>query len=124
MSLPLSACPAAKTSPAAARLEQPALRRVAGAPEIGGVARPVQVHVDRERRRRGVVAEPPLLLRDARERQACPSELGRNGDAKISGLAKLVEVVREERVVAIVLRRPLREPGEHLVGQNSLCRRR
>jgi hypothetical protein len=35
-------------------LEKPALRSVAGAPEIGGDARPVQVHVDRERRRRGV----------------------------------------------------------------------
>ena len=63
-------------------LEQPALRPVAGAPEIGGVAGPVQVHVDRERRRRGVVAEAPLLLRDAGQRQARATQLGRNRRAR------------------------------------------
>ena len=65
-------------------LEQPSLRPVAGAPEIGGDAGPVQVHVDRERRRRGVVAEPPLLLRDAGQRQAGAAELGRNGEREDS----------------------------------------
>src|SRR5262249_42228567 len=47
--------------------EQPALRGVAGAPEIRGGPRPIEVHVDRQRRWRRVVAEAPLLVGHTRQ---------------------------------------------------------
>jgi len=81
------------------------------------------VHVDRQRRRRRVVTEAPLLLRDTCERQTATTELGRNRAREIARLAELVEVVREERVVAVVLRSAFGKALEHPVRQPFLYRR-
>jgi hypothetical protein len=102
------------------RFEQPQLRQVAGAPEIRGSTGPIEVHVDRQGGGRGVIAEPPLLLRDAGERQARAAELGWNGQPQITRLSKLLEVVREEHIVAVVLRRPFRKASEHVVCEDRL----
>ena len=58
MSLPASPWRAQSTSPAAALFEDEPARVVAGPQQVGGDAGPVDVHVDGERGRRGVVAEP------------------------------------------------------------------
>ena len=66
------------------------------------------------------VAEAPLLARHRRERQPAAAELGRHRQPQVARRAQLLEVVREEHVVAIVLRRPPGEAREHLVGQGCL----
>ena len=100
-------------------LQDPAARRVARAQEIGGHAGPVDVHVDRQRGRRCVVGEPPPAAsatssrprpgrrtRWARQRAGSPTGAARPSPRRRSGS-------RGRR------RRPLVEPGEHLVGQQS-----
>ena len=44
--------------------QHPLQRLVTGAPQIGGDADPVDVHVDAERRRRRMIGQPPLLPAD------------------------------------------------------------
>ena len=51
-SLPPSPWPAANTSPCGGLFQQPAQRVVAGAQQVRRHARPVDVHVDRQRGRR------------------------------------------------------------------------
>ena len=121
MSLPLSAWPAANTSPGRRLLEQPLQRPVAGAPEIGGDAGPVEVHVDRQRRRRGVIAETPLLLRDARPASGPRRRAPSARPAAVPGLAQLLEVLREEHVVAVVLRRARSENRASISSVNRVA---
>ena len=103
VSLPLSAWPAAKTSPAAASRgsTRPTCRR---APAVGRRADPVVVHVDAERGGRRVAGQPARFTRDVRQREAEAAEFLRHGHLQIAGRFQFVEVFLAELVVAIVAR--------------------
>src|SRR5437667_241951 len=64
-------------------------------------------------------AEAPLLANDLGEREASSAQFGGHRELQIAGRAELVEVVREECVLAIVFRRAAREAREHRVGQGG-----
>ena len=51
------------------------------------------------------------------ERQPTAAQLGRHCDREITSLSKLLEVLGEKRVLAIVFGRAIRESREHLVGE-------
>ena len=102
MSLPASPWMAAKTSPAAARLEQPTTRGVAGRSRSAATPGPVEVHVHGNGGGRSVVGEPALQLGDLVEPEAGAAELSRNGSQQVTRLAKLVPVLVEEPVLAVV----------------------
>ena len=101
-------------------LEQPRERRVAGAPQVGGDARPVEVHVDGERRGRRVVRETPLFADDLGQRQAESAQLLRHGEAQVARLAQLLEVLGKEAVLLVVAPGSRLEAGQQLVGQERL----
>ena len=101
-------------------LEQPGEARVAGAVEVGGDARPVEVHVDRDRGRGRDVGEPALQPSHLGERQPRPAEVRRDREVEVAGVAKLVEVLLEEAVGGVVVGCPLVEAGEQLVGQDRV----
>ena len=82
------------------RFQQPSQRPIAGAPQVRSDARPVQVHVDRERRRRRVVAKAPLLAHDFGQRAARAAELRRHRQQQVARLAQLLEVLGEKPVLA------------------------
>ncbi len=106
-------------------LEDEPARLVPRPQQIGGEPGPVDVHVHAERRRRGDVAEAPRQLRVAEQAEAGAPVLGRQRAREVAGRAELGEVLLEEAVVTVVLRRPLVEAGQHLVGQQGVdrCRR-
>ena len=95
--------------------EEPLERAVAAAPQIGGNADPVEVHVDRERGRSGVVAELPLLAADLRERHAGATEVLRDIHRQVSRRPELLEVLGEKAVLPVVLRSSLGEAVQHLL---------
>jgi hypothetical protein len=78
------------------------------------------VHVDGERRRRGVVREPPLLARHLRERHPAAAELARHGEEQVARVAQVLEVLGEERVLLVVARRALVAADEDLVGEHGV----
>jgi hypothetical protein len=80
----------------------PLERPIAGAPEVGGDACPVQVHVDGNRGCRRVVRQAPLFAAHLGQGQAPTAELVWNRHAQITRRAQLLEVLIEEAVVAIV----------------------
>ena len=100
-------------------LEDPLERLVAGAPEVGGDADPVVVHVDAERGGRRVVGETPRFAGDLGQREAEAAELPRHGHPQVAGLAQLVEVLLEEPVVAVVAGGAGAERLEHGVGNHA-----
>ena len=98
-------------------------RVVAGAEQVGGDAGPVDVHVDGERRRRGVVAQPAEEPRVLVEAGTAAAELGRDGDVEEAAGSQLGEVLVEESVLAVVGLGSFVEAGEHLVGEHVDGRR-
>ena len=102
--------------------DEPA-RFVAGTEQIGGDTGPVDVHVDGERRRRGVVAQPAEEPRVLVEAGAAAAELGRDGDVEEAAGSQLGEVLVEEPVLAVVGLGSFVEAGEHLVGEHVDGRR-
>ncbi len=104
--------------------QHPVAGRVAGTVQIGAQADEVVVHVDGDGGRRGDVGDAPLQPVDLGEVEPEPAELGRDRGEQIAARPQLLEVLGEERVVAVVLRRPLVEAGEHLVGQQLVGARR
>jgi hypothetical protein len=100
-------------------LEDPGAAGVAGAVQVGGRARPVQVHVHGDRGRGRVVREAPLEQADLVEAEPRPAELGRDRDVQVARGAQLLEVLVEEAVLAVVQRGPLVEAGEHLVREDG-----
>ena len=100
--------------------EQPRERRVAGAPEVGGDARPVEVHVDGERRGGRMVRETTLFADDLGQCQAEPAQFRRDREAQVARLAQLLEVIRKEGVLLVVAPGPRLEAGQQLVGQERL----
>jgi hypothetical protein len=98
-------------------LEDPAARLVAELQQIGRHAGPVAVHVDRQGRRRCDVRQPQNELRVAIERQPAAAELGGHRGEQVARSAQFLEVLVEEPVLTVVHRRPLVEPGQHVVGQ-------
>ena len=101
-------------------LEEPGEARVAGAVELRGDTRPVEVHVDRDRGRGSDVGEPALQPSHLCERQPRPAEVGRDRQVEVARVAKLVEVLLEEAVGGVVAGCPLVEAGEQLVGQDRV----
>ncbi len=101
-------------------LEQPGEARVAGAVELRRDSGPVEVHVDRDRRRGGDVGQPALQPSHLCERQAGPAEVRRDRQVEVARGAKLVEVLLEEAVGGVVAGCPLVEAGEQLVGQDRV----
>ena len=91
-SLPGSLLPNANSSPAAASCSTQSSEWSPRSCEHARDADPDQVHVDAERGRRGVGGEQPLVARGLE--QAARGE--------VAGGAQLVEVLGEERVVAVV----------------------
>jgi hypothetical protein len=67
------------------------------------------VHVDAERRRRGVGGEQPLV--------AC--RLEQRPRSEVAGGAQLIEVLGEERVLAVVLSGTLADAAEQLGRQSG-----
>ena len=90
---------------------------VAGSPQVGGHAGPVEVHVHRDRGGGRVVCEPALQLEYLVEAEPGSAELLGNGDVQVARAAELLEVLVEEPVVLVVLGRSLVEAGEHVVGE-------
>jgi hypothetical protein len=99
--------------------QQPLERLVAGPPQVGGHARPVEVHVDAERGRVRVRGEAALLVHDLREGETAAPELARHRAGEVARLLQLVEVLGEEPVVTIVARGARREALEHGVGKDG-----
>ena len=58
--------------------QHPLERLVARPPQVGGDAHPVEVHVDPERGRVGVVGEAPLLVHHLREGEPAAAQLARH----------------------------------------------
>jgi hypothetical protein len=106
-------------APRGGLLEHPGAALVARPVQVRGDARPVQVHVDRDRRGRRDVREPALQPGHLGERQAGAAEGGGDGDVQVARGLQLVEVLLEEAVVAVVLRGPGVEAGEHRVGEHG-----
>src|SRR5262249_31230048 len=65
------------------------------------------------------VGGPPLLATDLGQRHAVAAQLLRHGHLQIAGIAELLEVFREEAVLAIIPRRTIAAPGDELVGESE-----
>jgi hypothetical protein len=105
-------------------LEHEPARLVTELEQIGGDTRPVDVHVDGERRCGRHVSESLLKHRVLVEPEAGPSELDGHCELQVAGLAQLIPVLVEETILPVVDRRSLVEPAEHLVGEQFLHRDR
>lgn len=101
-------------------LEDPLERWVPEAPQVGRDAHPVVVHVQGERRGRRVAGQAARFLHQVRHRKARPAKIRRQREPQVAGIAQLLEVLVEERVVAVVARRPLTASLQQLVRQNGL----
>ena len=90
-------------------LQHPVERGVAALGEHPRDADPDEVHVDAERGGRGVRGEQALVARRLEE----------GPRREVAGGAQLVEVLGEERVVAVVSGGALADAGEQLGGQRG-----
>src|SRR5262249_23032924 len=99
--------------------QHPLQRGVSHAPEIGSHARPVEMHVGRQRGGRRTIGEPPLLTADIGERHSGTAELRGHRHLEINGPAELLEVLREESVLAIVPCRAITTAGNEIVGKSE-----
>ena len=93
-SLPASPWPAANTSPATASSSSQLRDLSPLAPEVGGQARPVHVHVEGQGRRRGAVGQAALFLADLGQAHAQAAQLGRHGHQQIAGLRAVPRSLR------------------------------
>ena len=89
--------------------KDPVAGGIAHLAQVGGGADPVQVHVDGDGRGRRVVGEAPLQAIDLGQREPRPTEIGGQRGRQVAALTQLFEVLGEEAVLAVVLRRPLVE---------------
>jgi len=101
-------------------LQDPFERFVAGTPQVGSDADPVDMHVDAEGGRRRVVGEASLALADVGQRQALSAELLGDVHREIAGLPQILEVLLEEAIVPIVGPDTLRESLQKVVGQHVI----
>jgi hypothetical protein len=69
---------------------------VALPPQIGDQPHPIEVHIDAERRRRRVIAEPTLLARHLGKRHAGPAKLLGHRYRQIAGVLQILEILVEE----------------------------
>src|SRR5262249_36034335 len=99
--------------------QHPLQRGVAPAPEIGGHPRPVQGHVGGQRGGRRAIGWPPLLTADNGQRHGVTGECRGQRRLEIAGAAELLEVFREESVLAIVPRRAITTARDELVGKGE-----
>ena len=67
------------------QLEQPVQRLVAGTPQIGGQTDPVVVHIQCERRRRGVVRQLPRQPADLEQVHVVATEVRRQRALQVAG---------------------------------------
>jgi hypothetical protein len=80
------------------RLQDPPLRRIAGALELGGGADPVAVHRHRQRGCRCVLGQAPLAGGRLGQVEAPTPEVHGHGGGQVADIAQLGEVVMEVRV--------------------------
>ncbi len=105
--------------------QHPVAGWIAGAVQVGAQTDEVVVHVDGDGGGRGDVGDAALQPVDLGQVQTQPRRTRSGSEAsEVAAGAQLLEVLGEERVVAVVLRRPLVEAGEHLVGEQSVGARR
>ena len=81
--------------------------------------RPVQVHVDRQRGRRGAVGEPLLLVAHLGHGQAEAAEVPRHQHIQVAGGAERLEVLSEESVLAVVAGGAFAAGLDQLVDQHA-----
>jgi hypothetical protein len=99
-------------------LQEPLERPIAAAPQVGGVADPVGVHVETERRRRRKPRQPTRLAGDFDETHAQPAEFFRQRHVPVAGGAQLVEVFLEEAIVTVEDRRSIAASLQKGIGQD------
>src|SRR5206468_3404437 len=97
--------------------EHPLQRGVTQAVEVSRQAHPVQVHVRRQGGGWRAVREAALLAADLGQRHAVPTECARDRQLQVAGLLQLLEILREEAVLAVVGRRALATAGDQFVRQ-------
>ena len=103
MSLPVSAWPAAMTSPSTAASRIHRCDEIAGLVELGGGADPVGVHRHRQRGRRGVAGQAALAGGQLGQVEAPAAEVLGHGGGQVADLAQFGEVLVEVAVGAIEL---------------------
>ena len=96
-------------------LQQPFKRTVAPAPQIGDQPDPIEMHVDAERRRRSMIAEPALLATNFGEIESGPAQFFRHGHRQIADFPQILEILVEEPVFAVVTATSLRELAQQLI---------
>ena len=80
--------------------------------EVGGEPRPVEVHVHRQGRGRGVGGQPALLPSHLGQGESGAPQVAGDGEVEVAGVAQLDEVLVEEAVLPVVRRRALPEALE------------
>ena len=91
-----------KDFPSGGVAQNPFQGMVSSAPEIGGNAHPIKVHVHGECGGGRVVCQAALLETYFRERHASPAEFLGQGQQQILRSAELLKVFLEEAVFAVV----------------------
>ena len=76
------------------------------------------MHVDAERGRRCVVAEPSLQAGGLGQSMALAAQFLGNIEGEVTGLPEHVEILLEKTVLAIVERDPIGEALQHFVRKN------
>ena len=92
---------------------------IAALAQVGRHARPIHVHVHPEGGGGGVVAEPAVQLDVLIEAEPAAAHVVGHGGEQVARVAQRLEIFAEERVLPVVGRGPLVEPGEHLVGEQA-----
>jgi hypothetical protein len=98
-------------------VKNPFRRCVALAQHMARGTHPVQMHVERERRGRGVIGEPGQLMQHSRQGQPGAAQLDRHRRAQESGVLQVLKILEKEPVLSIILGRARADPLQHLVGQ-------
>ena len=80
------------------------------------------MHIHRQRSRRSIVSEPPLLTAHLGQTQAGSAKLFRDGQDEILRGAKFFEVLIEEAILPIIGCDARLEARQHLLAQNVFLR--
>ncbi len=76
------------------------------------------MHVGGERRRRGAIGQPTLLLAHLGQVHPSTSELGWHGYVEVAGHPQVVEVLAEEAILSVVRRCTLGKTLDELIAQD------
>ena len=101
------------------RVEHEVAGMIALVAQVGRHTGPITVHVHPEGGGGGVVGEPALQPDVLVEAQPAAAHVTGHGGEQVPRVPQGLEVFREERVLPVVGRGTLVEPGEHLVGEQA-----